>query len=275
MKLHGLLHGGSAMLILAGLGACTTPAPYSGLLTDYSGLGDVQGRLGQRAELRPTRPVSPTTTLVLETIAYAPGARDASRLPERSTALLLNHFARELCGRLSPSFEVSTDGNAQAYRLRAYVTEVQATGMLGASVSTPLSVLLPVGGRVPIGLGAFSAEMEVLDPAGRQVAAMVWRRRADMTMEASLSRISDAYALSEEAAEAFAKTFQTETTGGQIMAGARALSPITFRGRTDQACDAYGQPRALLGDVVSIFAPPLPPEVLDPGASSATDENQQ
>lgn len=274
MRLQGLVYGGFAFLFLSCLGACTTPAQPSGMLSDYSRLGAVQGRLGQRTELRPSIPVPTTTSLTIETVAYAPGVRNASRLPDRSTALLLNHFARELCGRLSPAFEVTTDANAGAYRLRAYVTEVRATGMVGATVSTPLSVLLPVGGRVPLGLGAFAAEMEVLDPSGRQVAAMVWRRRADMTMEVSLSRISDAYSLSEEAAEAFAKTFQTETIGGQIVDGVRSVSPVRFRGRTDDACEAYGQPRTLVGDVFSIFAPPLPPEMLDQGALQPTNPDQ-
>lgn len=266
MRFQRLLLGGSAVIVLGGLGACTTPSAHSGLLSDYSQLGEVQGRLGKRTERRPVTLLPTTSPLVLETVAYAPGVRDASRLSDPAAALLLNHFVRELCGQMSPAFEITPVAAADGYRLRAWVTEVQVTGMVGAAVSTPLSVILPVGGRLPVGLGAFAAEVEVVDATGNQVAAMVWRRRADMTMEVSLSRISDAYALSEEAAEAFGRIFQSEDTN-QIVAGVRSMSPIRLKGRTDAACAPYGEPRQLIGDVFSIFAPPLPPEVLDQGAA--------
>lgn len=260
----------AAAFCLTGTAACSTPAKPAGVLSDYARLGEVKGRFGKRVEAAPVQALAPDSPLIIEVIDYAPGVREAAGLAQTSEGLLLNHFSRRLCIDLSPAFAVAEAGaaNPQAYRLRGWITEVRPTSPVSSALSAPIRFFSPVGGRLPIGMGALAAEMEIIGPDGAQVAGMVWRRQANVMDESSVSRIADAYVLTEEAADAFAKLFQ-QASGNRLKDGVRALSPIPFASKADPACDRFGSPDRALSVVSSFLLPEIPPEMRDRGASPA------
>lgn len=258
-----------AVVSLGGLTACTTAPTRSGMLSDYSGLGAIEGRQTKKAELRPETPPSPGRALVIETVALSPDAALASRLPPEQSALVLNQFARKLCLTLSDRFQIVGAASPDAYRLRAHVTELRETNLVAAAVSAPLDIASPIGARAPIGLGAFGAEVELLAPEGGQVAALVWRREADMTSTgASVSRISDAYEFAGDAAEDFSELFEQRTTAQNAQRLAAGLIPDVGLKRGDQACAVYGRAQDALKAAAGFLpAPKLPPEWTDKGAA--------
>lgn len=260
-----------AVASLGGLAACTSAPTHSGMLSDYSGLGAIEGRQTKKAELRPETPPSPGRALVIETVNFTPDAALASRLPPEQSALVLNQFARKLCLTLSDRFEVVGAASADAYRLRAHVTELRETGRMAAAVSAPLDIASPIGARAPIGLGAFGAEIELLAPEGGQVAALVWRREADMTSTgASVSRISDAYEFAGDAATDFGELFEQRSAGESAQRFAAGLIPDVGLKRGDEACAVYGRAQDALKAATGFLpAPKLPPEWTDKGRPAA------
>ena len=264
----GMLRG-LAVASLGGLAACTTAPTQSGVLSDYSGLGAIEGRQTKKAELRPQTPPAPGQPLVIETVGFTLEAAMAARVPPDESGLVLNEFARKLCLTLSERFEIVGTGDPQAYRLRAHVTELRETDRMAAAISAPWDIASPIGARAPIGLGAFGAEIELMSPQGVQVAALVWRREADMTSTgASVSRISDAYAFAGDAAEDFGELFEPPTAGQSAQRLAAGLLPDVGLKRGDEACAVYGRAQDALRAATGFLpAPKLPPEWTDKGAA--------
>lgn len=246
--------------------ACTTVPERSGLLTDYSRQAAFDGRLSKRAAARPEVPLPAGAPLVLETVVYAPGVEADSGLAQASLDVVRNRLARDLCTTLADAFSISEDAAAGQYRLRAFITEIRPTGRMAAAVSMPLSYLSPVGGRLPLGLGALSVEVELLGPDGVQVASMVWRRAASAADSATVSPVSDAYALAGEAAESFGQVVARDGEGAAGLARASGLIPDLNLGRPGPECARYGQGPGLAVSALSMFAVDLPPEWTDRGA---------
>ncbi len=252
--------------------ACTTATTRTGYLSSYDAMSAEKGIRGRRIATPAAQDVPEDAPLFIETVQYAPDAQIAGDITESDRARLVNQFGRALCAGLSKPFAIGPAETAGAYRLRAAITEARATGQLTAAVSTAMSFGLPIGVRPPMGLGGFAAEMEVIAPDGRQVAAMVWKQRADMASAGPrISRIGDAYDFAGSAADDFSQLFPGQDAGS-------ALHIIGVRfGEPDDACSAYGEESSLVGFALGLVGVAVPPEISDhsgaqPRAASAPSE---
>ena len=188
------------MLPLLALAACATPAERSGMLTSYEGLTPREGAARTAvAEKRDDAALARVRRVRIEPSQLAPGPR-TGWMNEAERTLLLREVDAQVCFEVSERYALVTEGEADA-RVRTVVTEVRPTGRVGSALSAASSFFIPgpIGLRVPGGLGGLSAESEMLDASGRQLAAMTWSRSATAvgTDNPSLSRIGDALQFAE------------------------------------------------------------------------------
>lgn len=195
-----------APLLLAG---CGTPARQSGLLSSYEGLPAANNGLrASTAERRDDAALSGLRRIAIRPSSLAASPTNAW-LSEAERALILREVDAQLCFELSRRYEITaTQGEAEA-EVRAVVAEVRPTGRAGSAASAAASFFIPgpLGVRVPGTTGGLSAEAELVDTRGRQLAALVWNRNATAvgTDSPSLSRVGDALQFAEAFGDAAGK----------------------------------------------------------------------
>ncbi len=206
----------AAPLILLSLAACAGPPVQGQFLTSYEGLVP-RTDLVRAGALDRTDPVALTKVqrVRIEPTVFSPRAGAAAWMTPTEQTAVLREVDAQLCFELSERFEiVSPPAPAGAHRVRAAVTEVIPTGRVGSAASAAAAFFIPgpIGIRVPGALGGLGAEAELLDPAGQQVAAVVWRRTATAigADNPSLSRIGDALQFVEPFADAAAAAMTPE-----------------------------------------------------------------
>lgn len=194
----------TAALVL-GLGlsaaACATaPEPTSGYLSSYEGLETRSDTV--RASVRQRRDEAAASAIEqvhIERAELTAGAAPA--LSAEDWALVLGEMDRQVCYELSERFTVLDTPAPGAARVRLAATRISPTGQAGSAASAVAGYFIPgpIGLRAPGTTGGLAAEAEMLDPEGRQVAAIVWARNATVvgTDNPSLSRVGDAHQLAE------------------------------------------------------------------------------
>lgn len=203
------------------LTACASVAPRTGSLSSYEGLSEnpnaVRAKIATRAD--------PTALASITRVRIAPARfadTPATWLTPEEQQTLLREIDAQFCFEMSKRYAIATMDDESVHAVRAIVAEVQPTGQAGSAASAAASFFVPgpIGFRAPTGRGALAAEAEMLDPQGRQVAALVWSRRATVvgTDNPSLSRIGDAlqFAAPFADAAAAAMTPKTKRTKRQI-----------------------------------------------------------
>ena len=189
------------------LSACASTTTQSGFLTSYDGLikreDTVRAAVAQRSDAAALQAVR---RIGLEPTVFAPGA-DIAWMNEAERTLLLREADAQLCFELTERYELATEGPDA--RVRTAITAVRPTGRVASAASAAADFFIPgpVGLRVPGTLGALAAEAEMLDPVGKQLAAISWNRAATPvgTDSPSLSRIGDALQFAEPFADEAAK----------------------------------------------------------------------
>ena len=187
--------------MVAGLGACATaPTTSSGFLSDYSRLEPRTDLVRARvAQYRDEALVSAIERIKLEPTQLGEGV--GTGLTDEERSLLLYEMDRQVCYEVSRRFDLAEANEAGAPRLRVAATRVLATNTAGSVASAVADRFIPgpIGLRVPGSTGGLAAEMELVMPDGRQAAALVWARDAQVvgTDNPSLSRIGDAHQLAE------------------------------------------------------------------------------
>lgn len=241
----------TALTIALLAAGCTTTPKQSGYLTTYDTMRAPEGVRGRRLATPEATAVPVGAPLVFDPIVFSSDADIDTSITPAQRALLLNQFGRALCTNLSNTFAIETTPINGAYRLRATITRVGATGRIATASA------LAIGVRPPIGLGAFIAEMEVIAPDGQQAAAMIWAQHADMLDSGRISRIGDAYDFTSAAASDFAALFpEGERTGLSRIAA-------NVRGERDAACEAYGRENRVLSAGLGLLGVGVSPEVSD------------
>lgn len=226
------------------LGGCqTAPTAESGFLTAYDGLAGREDTI--RASIRERRDDAVATTI--DAVHLDPAqmvGQAASGLTEAETALVLREVDRQVCYEVSERFTI-VDQPQGAARVRVGVTGVRPTGQAASGVSAVANALIPGPGsfRVPGTTGGLAAEAELVDPQGRQVAALAWARNANVlgTDTPSLSRVGDALQMAEPFGDA---------VGDAIAPKDRAVRDIP----SPDPCAVYGprtQPAGFLTRMVT------------------------
>lgn len=192
---------GALGLGVLSLGACASaPATQSGFLSDYSRLEARTDIVRARVlQFRDEALVSTIERVLIEPVQLGEGV--GTNLTEAERSLLVYELDRQVCYEVSRRFDLATAADAAAPRLRLAATRVQITNQAGSVASAVADRFIPgpIGLRVPGSTGGLAAEMELLMPDGRQAAALVWSRDAQVvgTDNPSLSRIGDAHQLAE------------------------------------------------------------------------------
>lgn len=202
-----------ALLMLLPLAACaSTPPPHSGFLAGYQGL---QPKSALRAGIYQRRDVTGLEQVRKVAIlppTFALGV-ETDWMGEAGKTAILREVEAQLCFELSERYEVAPAPAADAATVRTAVTRVRPTGRTGSAAAAAVGILIPgpVGVRAPGALGGLAMESEML-VAGKQVAAIVWSRKASAlgTDNPSLSRIGDALQFAEPFADAAAKAMRAK-----------------------------------------------------------------
>lgn len=172
--------------------ATAAPAPddrprFSGFLGDYSQLKPAPDREGVMVFIDRSADYRPYTKVMFDPVQlYLTPGPDSAALPrdelKRMSDGLINSFTRVL----APDYQVVTQPGPDVLRVRTAITGIQAVKPpAGVTDFLPIKALFNVG-REAAGAGPrvaeMAAEMEVLDPGGKRVAAATATRKGDATL---------------------------------------------------------------------------------------------
>lgn len=202
------------------LTACASTAPRTGALKTYAGLAPdgsaVRAKIARRTD---EDALASVRRVRIEPTRFATGAGDW--LTEAEQRQLLREVDAQLCFEISERYEIARPDADPSHTARAFIAEVAPTGQLGSAVAAATSFFIPgpIGLRAPAGRGGLAAEAELLDAAGRQIAAITWSRQATVvgTDDPSLSRIGDALQ--------FAEPFADSTAAAMTAKAAKTATP--------------------------------------------------
>ena len=230
--------------LAAALSACqTAPTAESGFLKTYDGLVEREDTI--RASIRERRDEGAATAIDAVHLDPTVMVGEAGAgLSQDEVALVLREVDRQVCYEVSERFTIVEQPDGVA-RVRVGVTGVRPTGQAASGVSAVANAFIPGPGtfRVPGTTGGLAAEVELVDPQGRQVAALAWARNANVvgTDTPSLSRVGDALQMAEPFGD---------VVGDAIAPRDRAVRDIP----SPDPCAAYGprtQPAGFLTRMVT------------------------
>lgn len=207
------------VLAFALSGCASAVVTQSGRLSSYSDLKSSEGMATKGKVL-----IDSQTVLAAKTVRLIPTIIDTPVLEAGLTAkqlqLVSNAIDRSLCRDLGQRFTVVMQTEPADLEVRAIITHIAKTdtaaagtsvvaGIGGRVVSAVTGIPVPVP-RLPIGLGSLSVEGEAKGRDGRQVAALIWARGADIvTTSARVAEEADAHTLASKFAEDFVKLMVT------------------------------------------------------------------
>lgn len=267
-----------AFLLLPVISGCASvPLQPAGSLSSYDQLVPSDGVLTHaRVAVSHDEVLAARTVRILPT-SYAGDA--GSKLSDVQRKLLANAISRSLCIGMSDRFSIVPEGPPPDLIVHATITQVIPTDekaaaaskviSLGTSIATSaMNVTAPMPlSRLPIGLGGLALEAEARDPAGRQKAAMMWARGADiLTSKPRVSTDGDAYDLSGSFGEDFSKLLVTGKSPFKTTPSLPSMQSLVSKlggAPKEAACDAYG--RTGMSDLIA-GSMALPPDWTDKGA---------
>ncbi len=234
-------------------GCASAPLATSGSLMSYDALTPAEGVV-TKSKLR----VDKADILAAKRVAIVPtsfsSAAARAELTEQQRHVISNAVDRSVCIGLSDRFEIVPPGQGADLAVHVTVTDVTVTdaAVAGTSkVASAVPMFLSGGAshiivpRIPFGMGSLSVEAEARDMQGRQKAAFVWARGADiLTSTPRVSASGDAYDLAGEFGADFSKLMIT----GENPFDKKLSMPSAQRVRSAlggkpkyAACDAFGR----------------------------------
>lgn len=259
-------------------GCASAPLVQGAGLSSYDAMTPSDGLMTKsRARVRKDQVLTAKTVKIVPTLF--PAAL-APNLSNQQRQLVANAADRALCVRLSDRFKLVMADEPADLLVGASVTQATETNEIAAGVSVATSIgmnFVDIGvpvptPRIPIGLGSLSMEAEAIDPTGRQQAAMLWARGANVLFSsARVSKTSDAYDL----ADTFGDDFGSLLVKGESPFGSFGIDLPSFQkiGSTMGlapkfvACERHGRYPGVFGLVGDQLG--LPPEWTDKGARQA------
>jgi hypothetical protein len=273
---------GCAIALALLTGCASAPMTLDGSLSSYDNLTPSDGMLAKSMVRVSKDDVLAARTVRIVPTAFAPAA--SPTLSPAQRALVANVISRSLCVGLSERLEVVDLHQPADLTVRVRVTHATPTDEVAAGVSkvasfvpkaAGVSVPVPVP-RLPIGLGSLTIEAEAQDRAGRQQAAMIWARGANvLTNSPTVSTAGDAYDLASSFGNDYSQLLVTGSTPFGKAPRLPSLERIGERIGSSlggkhkyAACEAFGRGPGVIGMVAGRLG--LPPEWSDKGA--ATDQ---
>lgn len=191
--------------------------------------------------------------------------KDALQKPitPRQGLIVANNAARSFCNELAPYVVLVPAGTVGTAQANITIDRIQATSSGAAGFSSLVGLAVPGPLRLPIGLGALSAEAELVNTRLQQVFYIRWARGANAIMnDAKVSAIGDSWQLARKFGEEVAEA---------IMDNDKARSGIQRNKLDDlqiqsnrQLCNStYGRLNTAARGVSLLL--PLSPETIDPG----------
>jgi hypothetical protein len=272
-----------ALLLVTG-GCATVPFQQTGALSSYEGLAPSNGIL-THAQIGVNRnDVLAATTVRIVPTSFSAVALGAG-LSETQRRMVSNAIDRAMCIGLGDRFRIVALDAPADLTVHAVISHVGLTDAtmagasrvvsIGASVAEKVFVPYPVPvptPRIPLGLGGLAVEAEARDPGGRQKAAMVWARGADMiTSKPKVSTAGDAYDLAKAFADDFSKLVVTATSPFNTLPSLPSINRINAMlgvAPRDAACEVFGRGPGVAGMIGDSIG--LPPEWTDHGAAVKT-----
>lgn len=184
---------------LIGLSACATAeTTRTGFLSDYSKLQERTDTVRAKvAQYRDDSLLNTVRAIWIEPTVLA--GNIAEGFSEEEKDIIVREIDRRICFALSSRFQIVDRQAPEAARLRSAASRIGATDAVGSSAAAVAGIFIPgpIKLRAPGSTGGLAAEAELLMPDGRQAAAVVWARDAQVvgTESPSLSRIGDAHQL--------------------------------------------------------------------------------
>lgn len=227
-----------------------------------------------------------TRTVRIIPTRFPANAAGAAGLTEVERRVVANNADRALCYELSLKYDVVSTRDADL-TVRAQVTRVDPTNLVGAGSTIGLSAAVTVASqvgvgvaegigrvpipRVPIGLGSLTVEAEALDRHRQQRVAMVWGGASNsFTSQPRFSPASDAYDLAGDFGQDLGYLI---ATGEDPFKAPLSLPTwdrvrITTLGEAplDPDCEAFGRApgvNGIAGDYIG-----LPPDWTDKGPTN-------
>jgi hypothetical protein len=277
----------AAAALLTGVAACgTVLINTTGSLTRYDRLTKSTSTATE-ARLYVDRPaLQRAKTVRIIPTAFPPDVVGAAPLTPADRRLIANAADRALCYDLSLRYDIVTSRDADL-TVRAQVTRVEATNLIGAggtiagSAAVTVASQLGVGfaegigripiPRLPIGLGSLTVEAEALDRRHEQRAAMVWGGAANsFTSQPRFSAASDPYDLAGDFGQDFGYLMATGddpfTAPNTLPTWDRIRVTVLGEAPLDPDCEAYGRAPGLDGILTDYIG--LPPEYGDKGPAT-------
>jgi hypothetical protein len=260
---------GSVLAVLLLPGCAAAPITRSGYLASYADLTPSDG-IQTKSLVQADR----SAVLLARTVRILPTRfvdQVGNDLTRQDRALVANVIDRSLCNGLSERFQLVKASEPADVTVRANITQITATDEIaaGASVAAKLTTsALGVPGptpRIPFGLGSLTIEAEALNPANRQVAAMIWARGAGAFFSSpKVSAVGDAYDLGSSFGDDFSYLLTTgETPFGKIAgvpSAERISSWLGGKAKYD-VCESFGRSPGLKALLAGRFG--LPPNWTD------------
>jgi hypothetical protein len=184
------LASGAVLITLALLGGCksTPEAPPSGFLGDYSELQPATDREGVMLYLDKSANFQPYTKLMLDPVQVlvTPNPEQPPPSPEMLQRVGMQ-FQDSLRRALAPQYQVVDQPGPDVLRVRSAITGLEAAKPAAGAIDyLPFKAIYNVG-REAAGAGPrvaeLRAEIEVLDPSGKRVAAATATRKGDQKLE--------------------------------------------------------------------------------------------
>jgi len=159
---------------------------FSGFLGDYSQLRPAPDREGVLLYVDKSASYQPYTKVMFEPVQVLVTPNPEYQIPPEELARMSDALLRSFRQALEPAYQVVTQPGPDVLRVRAAITGIQpAKPPTGATDFLPIKAIYNAG-RAATGTSSrvaeMAAEMEVLDPSGKRVAAATATRKGETTL---------------------------------------------------------------------------------------------
>lgn len=186
----------------------------------------------------------------------------------RQASMVANNAARSFCNELAPYVELVPANAVGTSQANITINRIQSTSAGTAGLSSIIGLAVPGPFRLPVGLGALSAEAELLNAQLQQVFYIRWARGANPIVNSErISAIGDSWQIARKFGEEVAEAIVSNDQEGGV--NRKRLDDLKIQSNHELCNRTYGKVSAAARGV-SFFIP-LSPEAIDAGAPGQKD----